>query len=87
MDSPLKHFADLCDPRVERTREYLLEEILLEPVYKLCTSQKGVGETDPDHGFRGSWTKFVVFAQSSRPSHPSEVSLHDPAFGQNLEGV
>src|SRR5664280_1957653 len=29
MDSPLKYFADLRDPRVERTREHLLEEILL----------------------------------------------------------
>jgi predicted signal transduction protein with EAL and GGDEF domain len=29
MNSPLKHFVDLRDPRVERTREHLLEEILL----------------------------------------------------------
>ena len=29
MDSPLKHFAQLRDPRVARTREHLLEEILL----------------------------------------------------------
>jgi len=29
MDSPLKYFAELRDPRVERTREHLLEEILL----------------------------------------------------------
>ena len=29
MDSPLKYFAELTDPRVDRTREHLLEEILL----------------------------------------------------------
>ena len=29
MKSPLKYFAELHDPRVERTREHLLEEILL----------------------------------------------------------
>jgi hypothetical protein len=29
MDSPLKHLADLRDPRVERAREHLFEEILL----------------------------------------------------------
>ncbi|MGA3373629.1 MAG: transposase family protein [Terracidiphilus sp.] len=28
MDSPLKNFAELRDPRAERTREDLLEEIL-----------------------------------------------------------
>ena len=29
MDNPLKYFAELRDPRVERNREHLLEEILL----------------------------------------------------------
>ena len=29
MDNPLKYFAELTDPRVERNREHLLEEILL----------------------------------------------------------
>ncbi len=29
MNNPLKYFAELRDPRVERTRERLLEEILL----------------------------------------------------------
>lgn len=29
MENPLKYFADLQDPRMERTREHLLEEILL----------------------------------------------------------
>jgi hypothetical protein len=28
MDNPLKYFAELRDPRVERNREHLLEEIL-----------------------------------------------------------
>ena len=29
MENPLKYFAELRDPRVERNREHLLEEILL----------------------------------------------------------
>ena len=29
MDNPLKYFSELTDPRVERNREHLLEEILL----------------------------------------------------------
>ena len=28
-ENPLEYFAELRDPRVERTREHLLEEILL----------------------------------------------------------
>jgi hypothetical protein len=29
MDNPLKYFSELRDPRIERNREHLLEEILL----------------------------------------------------------
>jgi site-specific recombinase XerD len=29
MDNPLKYFSELTDPRAERNREHLLEEILL----------------------------------------------------------
>jgi hypothetical protein len=29
MDNPLKYFAELRDPRVERNRDHLREEILL----------------------------------------------------------
>jgi len=29
MDNPLKYFAELRDPRIERNREHVLEEILL----------------------------------------------------------
>jgi hypothetical protein len=29
MENPLKYFVELSDPRVERTRKHLLEEILL----------------------------------------------------------
>lgn len=43
-----------------------------------------MGAAYPDHGFRGGRAKFVIFAQSSRPSHPGEAPLPDPALGQNL---
>lgn len=29
MENPLKYFGELRDPRVERNREHLLEEVLL----------------------------------------------------------
>ena len=34
MNNPLKYFAELRDPRVERTREHLLGEILLMTIAK-----------------------------------------------------
>jgi hypothetical protein len=41
MDSPLKHFADLHDPRVERTREHLLEEIFLITLAAILSGANG----------------------------------------------
>ena len=43
MDSPLKYFAELRDPRVERRREHLLEEILLMTIAAVLS---GVGGWD-----------------------------------------
>ena len=61
--------------------------VTLEPVHQLGSSPQCMCEAYPGHGFRGGRVEFVVFAQSSRPFHPSEASLHDPTFGPNLEGV
>ena len=59
-----------------------------EPVQKLSHPfQQRMSEADPNHGFRRGRFEFVVFAQPSRPSHPSEASLDDPAFGQYFEQV
>jgi hypothetical protein len=38
MGSPLKYFADLRNPRVERTREHLHEAILLMTIYARITT-------------------------------------------------
>jgi hypothetical protein len=80
-------FADDADDPKFNSRKLHSYGDASEPVDKLGSSRQSMGKTDPEHGFRGGWAKFVVLAQSSRPSHPSEVPLHDPAFGQNLEGV
>ena len=46
MDSPLKYFADLRDPRVERTREHLLEEILLIAIAAILSGANGWNEIE-----------------------------------------
>lgn len=45
MDSPLKYFAELRDPRVERTREHLLEEILLMTIAAVLSGAGGWNES------------------------------------------
>ncbi len=46
MDSPLKYFADLRDPRVERTREHLLEEILLMTIAAVLSGANSWNEIE-----------------------------------------
>jgi hypothetical protein len=46
MESPLKYFAELKDPRVERTREHLLEEILLFAIAGILSGAAGWNEIE-----------------------------------------
>ena len=46
MDSLLKYFAKLRDPRVERTREHLLEEILLIAIAAILSGANGWNEIE-----------------------------------------
>ena len=46
MDSPLKYFAELRDPHVERNREHLLEEILLVAIAAVLSgAEQRLGRT------------------------------------------
>ncbi len=46
MESPLSYFAELKDPRVERTREHLLEEILLIAIAAILSGANGWNEIE-----------------------------------------
>jgi hypothetical protein len=49
METPLKYFADVRDPRVDRTREHLLEEILLLTIAAVLSGASGWNEIE-DYG-------------------------------------
>jgi len=70
MESPLRHFAELIDPRVERTREHLLQEILFITIAAvLCGAD--------------SWNDIQSYGQSKRPwlatflKLPGGIPSHD----------
>jgi hypothetical protein len=46
MESPLKYFAELKDPRVERTREHILEEIVLIAIAAILSGAGGWNEIE-----------------------------------------
>ena len=57
MDSPLKYFADLRDPRVERTREHLLEGILLISITAILNGANGWNEIEDYAHCKREWLK------------------------------
>jgi hypothetical protein len=67
MDKPLKYFAELRDPRVERNREHLLEEILLIAIAAVRS-----GELERHRRLREDkreWLQTFLTLPSGIPSH------------------
>lgn len=78
MNSPLKHFADLRDPRVERTREHLLEEILLIAIAASGRAQRlGIDLALPAAGFRAGVASEDQRRSLVAASVPRTASGHD----------
>jgi predicted transposase YbfD/YdcC len=82
MKSPLSYFSELRDPRVERTREHLLEEILL---MALAAVLSGAGSWNEIEGYckaKSVWLKSFLKLPGGIPSHDTfnrVISALDPA--------
>ena len=79
MNNPLKYFAELSDPRVERTREHLLEEILLMAIAAVLSGA-------------GSWNEIEDYGNAKRPwfngflKLPGGIPSHD-TFNRVISGL
>jgi hypothetical protein len=69
MDSPLKHLANLRDPRVERTREHLLEESLLITIAAILSGTNGWNEIEDYAHSKHEWFKSFLSLPSGTPSY------------------
>src|ERR1035437_3996862 len=69
MDSPLKYFADLRDPRVERTREHFLGEILLISITAILNGANGWNEIEDYAHCKREWLKSFLTPPGGIPSH------------------
>ena len=86
MDSPLKYFAELRDPRVERTREHLLEEILLMVLAAVLSGAESWNEIEGYGKAKQSWFKGFLRLPGGIPSHDTfnrVISALDPAELEN----
>lgn len=69
MENPLKYFAELTDPRVERNREHVLEEILLMAIAAVLSGAESWNDIE-DYGLaKREWLKTFLALPGGIPSH------------------
>jgi predicted transposase YbfD/YdcC len=69
MDNPLKYFAELRDPRVERNREHLLEEILLIAIAAVLSGAESWNDMAEYGEDKREWLKTFLALPGGIPSH------------------
>jgi hypothetical protein len=69
MDNPLRYFAELTDPRVERNREHLLEEILLIAIAAVLSGAESWNDIADYGEDKQEWLKTFLTLPSGIPSH------------------
>jgi predicted transposase YbfD/YdcC len=69
MENPLKYFSELRDPRVERTREHLLEEILLIAIAAVLSGANSWNEIEHYGKSKREWLKTFLTLPGGIPSH------------------
>jgi predicted transposase YbfD/YdcC len=69
MDNPLKYFAELRDPRVERNREHLLEEILLISIAAVLSGAESWNDIAEYGRSKQEWLGTFLMLPSGIPSH------------------
>src|SRR5271170_2588841 len=69
MENPLKYFAELRDPRIERNREHLLEEILLIGIAAVLSGAESWNDIADYGEDKQEWLKTFLTLPSGIPSH------------------
>ena len=69
MDNPLKYFSELTDPRVERNREHLLEEIILIAIAAVLSGADSWNDIADYGEDKREWLQTFLTLPSGIPSH------------------
>ena len=85
MECPLKYFAELQDPRVERTREHLLEEILLITIAAVLSGATGWNEIEGYAKAKVGWFRTFLKLPGGIPSHDTFNRVFSALNSDELE--
>ena len=69
MNNPVQHFAELKNPRVERSREHVLEEILLIAIAAILSGANGRNGIEKCGKAKHEWLGGFLTMPGDIPSH------------------
>jgi predicted transposase YbfD/YdcC len=86
MDNPLKYFAELRDPRIERNREHLLEEILLIAIAAVLSGAESWNDISEYGEDKQEWFRTFLTLPSGIPSHDTFNRVFQALDPEEMEG-
>jgi predicted transposase YbfD/YdcC len=86
MENPVSYFSSLTDPRVERTREHSLEDILFIAIAAIICEAEGWNEVEEFGRAKEDWLKTFLRLPGGIPSHDTFNRVFSALNPEELEG-